>query len=58
MEEQMNQKINPVVGVVIAIVVAIGIGFLSWKLAFHPRGDYAPVPASASNPNSGGPPKR
>lgn len=54
-EAKMSQKINPAIAVVIAIVAVICVGLLGWKLFFTPKGVQGKIPASASNPNGGGP---
>ena len=53
-EEKMSQKMSPPVAIAIVVVAIIVVGFVRWKV-MQPKGDYAPIPASASNPNGGGP---
>jgi len=53
----MNQKINPVVAVVLALAIAAVVGIVSLKKFGKPAGIQGKMPASAANPNGGGPPK-
>lgn len=52
----MKQQISPAVGAVIAIVIVVVIGLLSMKKFGAPEGVQGKIPASAANPNGGGPP--